>query len=130
MTQRSREPRHAVPRPPRCWRLLRPPDLASGGRALSPWPAAICTKREQTMAIVNGTSSADSLYGTNGADTINGLGGNDTLKGMGGADRLDGGAGIDTAFYSDSSVGVNVNLATGRGLGGTAEGDTLVNVEN
>jgi Ca2+-binding RTX toxin-like protein len=87
-------------------------------------------KKEQTMAIVNGTNSADSLYGTSGADTINGLGGDDTLKGGGGADRLDGGAGIDTAFYSDSDVGVTVNLSTGRGLGGTAEGDTFVNVEN
>jgi Ca2+-binding RTX toxin-like protein len=32
-------------------------------------------------------------------------------------------------FYSDSSVGVSVNLATGRGLGGTAEGDTYVSIE-
>jgi Ca2+-binding RTX toxin-like protein len=82
------------------------------------------------MAIVNGTNSADSLAGTDGADTISGLGGNDTLKGMGGADRLDGGAGIDTAFYSESGDGVTVNLAIGRGFRGTAEGDTLFNIEN
>ena len=50
--------------------------------------------------------------------------GNDTLKGFGGADRLDGGAGIDTVFYGDSSAGVGINLATGRWVGGSAEGDT------
>jgi Ca2+-binding RTX toxin-like protein len=27
-------------------------------------------------------------------------------------------------------VGVSVNLATGRGFGGTAEGDTYVSIEN
>jgi len=82
------------------------------------------------MAKIDGTNGADTLYGTGAADTISGLGGNDTLKGFGGADRLDGGAGIDTAFYSDSTVGVGVNLATGRGFGGSAEGDTLFNIEN
>jgi Ca2+-binding RTX toxin-like protein len=79
---------------------------------------------------LNGTSNADSLYGTSTADQIYGNGGNDTLKGFGGADHLDGGAGVDTAFYSDSTVAVGVNLAAGRGYFGTAEGDTLANIEN
>jgi len=82
------------------------------------------------MATINGTNGGDSLYGTAAADVINGLNGNDTLKGFGGADRLDGGAGIDTVFYGDSSAGVGINLATGRGVGGSAEGDTLISVEN
>jgi Ca2+-binding RTX toxin-like protein len=82
------------------------------------------------MATINGTNGSDSLYGTGAGDTINGLGGNDSLKGFGGADRLDGGAGIDTAFYADSSAGVAVNLGTGRGFGGSAEGDTLISIEN
>jgi Ca2+-binding RTX toxin-like protein len=82
------------------------------------------------MATVNGTKLADTLYGTSTADTINGYAGNDTLKGFGGADRLDGGAGVDTAFYDDSPVAVGVNLASGLGFGGTAEGDTLINIEN
>jgi Ca2+-binding RTX toxin-like protein len=81
------------------------------------------------MAFVNGTNSADTLYGTSGIDSINGLGGNDVLKGFGGADHLDGGTGWDIAFYDDSPVGVSVNLATGHGFGGTAEGDTLANIE-
>jgi Ca2+-binding RTX toxin-like protein len=82
------------------------------------------------MAKIDGTNGGDTLYGTGAADTINGLGGNDTLKGFGGADRLDGGTGIDTAFYSDSAVGVAVNLATGSGVGGSAEGDRLLSIEN
>jgi Ca2+-binding RTX toxin-like protein len=82
------------------------------------------------MAIVNGTNGGDTLYGTGGSDQLNGLNGNDSLKGFGGADRLDGGAGIDTVSYGDSSAGVAVNLATGRGFGGSAEGDTLISIEN
>jgi Ca2+-binding RTX toxin-like protein len=82
------------------------------------------------MPTVNGTNGADTLYGTGGSDQINGLNGDDSLKGLGGADRIDGGAGVDTAFYTDSAVGVAVNLETGRGAGGTAEGDRLFNIEN
>jgi Ca2+-binding RTX toxin-like protein len=82
------------------------------------------------MATVNGTNGADSLSGTSAGDTINGLNGNDTLKGFGGADRLDGGNGIDNASYFNSAAGVGVNLVTGRGFGGDAEGDTLFNIEN
>jgi Ca2+-binding RTX toxin-like protein len=82
------------------------------------------------MATINGTNSGDSLYGGAAADVINGLNGNDTLKGFGGADRLDGGNGIDTVFYGDSTAGVGINLATGRGVGGSAQGDTLISIEN
>ena len=45
--------------------------------------------------------------------------------GRGGADTLIGGAGTDFADYSASLTGVDVNLATGTGLGGDAQGDTL-----
>jgi Ca2+-binding RTX toxin-like protein len=72
----------------------------------------------------------DWLVGSSGADLIKGYGGNDTLKGGGGADRLDGGAGIDTALYIDSPTGVVVDLWTGRGWYGTADGDTLISIEN
>ena len=53
-----------------------------------------------------------------------------SLKGFGGADRLDGGNGIDTVFYGDSTAGVGINLDTGRGVGGSAEGDRLISIEN
>ena len=82
------------------------------------------------MATIKGTNYSDSLYGGAEADSIFGYNGNDTLKGGGGADLLDGGNGIDTIFYGDSTVGVSVDLATGRGFGGTAQGDTYVSIEN
>ncbi len=79
---------------------------------------------------IEGGAGDDTLTGTSGDDTIFGYGGNDTLIGLAGADTLDGGAGTDTADYSDSSTAVTVNLATGTGSGGDAQGDTLVSVEN
>jgi Ca2+-binding RTX toxin-like protein len=77
-----------------------------------------------------GSSSADMLVGNTEANGIDGEGGNDTLWGGGGADTLDGGTGTDTATYIESGAGVRVNLLTGTGSGGTAEGDTLTDVEN
>jgi serralysin len=87
-------------------------------------------RKGNTMAKIDGTNGGDTLFGTSAADQINGLGGNDSLKGFGGADRLDGGLGIDTVFYGDSTVGVAVNLETGRGFRGSAEGDTFFGIEN
>jgi Ca2+-binding RTX toxin-like protein len=82
------------------------------------------------MAKLTGTTGHDTLVGTDSADTIHGYAGNDFLKGYGGADTLYGGTGIDTAIYADSTVGVVVNLARGLGFGGSAEGDTLGEIEN
>jgi Ca2+-binding RTX toxin-like protein len=96
---------------------------------------------------INGTAGPDILNGTDpgnpgntdGIDIINGLAGNDTLSGLGGNDDLDGGlgadilnggAGVDSAFYDTSSAGVTVDLRSGTGLGGDAEGDTLTDIEN
>ncbi|MGK9167536.1 M10 family metallopeptidase C-terminal domain-containing protein [Inquilinus limosus] len=81
---------------------------------------------------INGTgnASANNLAGNAGANTLQGLAGNDVLRGGAGADRLDGGAGIDTASYYAGTAGVAVNLATGLGSGGEAQGDTLVGIEN
>ncbi|MFE0754981.1 calcium-binding protein [Inquilinus sp. NPDC058860] len=101
-------------------------------------------------ANLNGTGNAlaNQLVGNAGANTLSGLAGNDTLQGGGGADRLDGGAGndilrgeagadtliggtgIDTASYYTASAGVAVNLASGTGSGGDAQGDTLSDIEN
>ena len=52
------------------------------------------------------------------------------LRGGVGADDLGGDAGVDTVSYYSSSVGVVVDLATGKGSGGEAQGDLLYNVEN
>ena len=61
---------------------------------------------------------------------LTGLDGNDSLNGGGGADTLIGGAGIDTATCAASAAGVDVNLMTGVGHGGDAEGDILAGIEN
>ena len=95
-----------------------------------------------------GNTGRDTLWGGRGADTLWGGGGddilwggegndrveggdhNDRLNGGAGADRLIGGAGWDTLDYGGSGAGVTVNLATGMGSGGHAEGDTVSGFEN
>src|SRR5262245_21582892 len=88
-----------------------------------------------------GSPHADTLTGNDGSNRLMGEVGDDFLTGGLGPDFLFGGDGgdpppspspadgVDTAIYSDSAVGVSVNLANGRGFGGTAEGDTLVSIE-
>ena len=68
---------------------------------------------------------------------LNGGTGNDRLEGGAGADTLNGGSGRDYASYlfaTKTSVsgnrGVNVNLATGRGAWGDAEGDRYSGIEH
>ena len=70
------------------------------------------------------------LFGWGGNDTLEGGAGSDNLEGGAGADMLAGGAGWDSARYQPSDAGVTVNLATGTGQGGHAEGDTLTGIEN
>lgn len=79
---------------------------------------------------LEGSNYRDVLAGNAGNNTLWGKGGNDNLKGGAGADFLDGGAGDDTAVYAGSNAGVQVNLATGIGSGGDAQGDRLSNIEN
>jgi serralysin len=92
-----------------------------------------------------GTIGTDFLYGTSGSDMIVGLDGVDFLYGGDGEDMLIGGAGADHLFgnsayslgtdrdmacYWDSPEGVYVDLTTGRGSWGTAQGDILVGIES
>lgn len=86
-----------------------------------------------TLTNVNrvvGSAFADSLTGGAGNDRFDGGVGNDYLTGRAGADQLIGGAGIDTAVYGDSAAGVQVDLQSGTGTGGSAAGDTLSGIEN
>jgi Ca2+-binding RTX toxin-like protein len=82
-----------------------------------------------TVYAGTGNDLADGGFGS---DNLFGDEGNDTLKGGGGADALDGGADNDTASYaySTSGAGVRVDLVSGKGYGGDAQGDTLVRIEN
>jgi Ca2+-binding RTX toxin-like protein len=76
------------------------------------------------------TDNADQIVGTNLKDHIYAGGGDDIIKGGGGADVINGGDGHDGATYEDSDVGVQVSLSLGKGQGGTAEGDTLISIED
>ncbi|NKE47732.1 DUF4347 domain-containing protein [Roseomonas frigidaquae] len=70
------------------------------------------------------------LEGGTGNDVLLGNVGADTLEGGAGADWMNGAGGVDTADYSASTGAVQVDLSTGTGTGGDAEGDTLVGIEN
>jgi Ca2+-binding RTX toxin-like protein len=73
------------------------------------------------IEIVKGTPLADTLVGGVNADHF--IGGD-------GADRIDGGSGNDGAWYVTSKAAVSVDLASGKAVGGEAEGDVLISIEN
>ncbi|TSD88207.1 calcium-binding protein [Mycobacterium sp. KBS0706] len=77
-----------------------------------------------------GNSGANTLTGNAGADFLSGGDGNDVLRGGAGMDVLDGGNGIDAVTYTENEVAVTVNLATGVGSGGSAQGDSYSSIEN
>ena len=79
---------------------------------------------------LNGGDGDDFIIGDDGNDTLNGDAGNDLIRGDLGSDTIDGGDGIDTLNYFGSTTAVTVNLATGTGSGGTAQGDNISNIEN
>jgi Ca2+-binding RTX toxin-like protein len=84
---------------------------------------------------LGGTDEANRLDGGNGDDRLQGNLGDDVLCGGAGADQLFGGssgtdAGIDLASYFGAAIGVTVNLQTGVGANGDAQGDTYAGIEN
>lgn len=88
-------------------------------------------KNGETLDASDGvTGGTDTIIGNDGADTIYAGGGDDLIKGGGGADIIDGQAGRDGVTYEDSEVGVEVSLVTGKGKGGTAEGDKLTSIQD
>ncbi|WP_343717702.1 calcium-binding protein [Inquilinus sp.] len=72
------------------------------------------------------------LQGGAGDDVLTAGSGGGSLEGGAGADTLTGSASavrwLTAAYYGHSSAGVTVNLATGTGSGGEAEGDILQNI--
>jgi Ca2+-binding RTX toxin-like protein len=66
---------------------------------------------------LNGDNGDDYLYGGKGSDTLNGGANNDVLDGGSGADSMTGGAGDDVYW---------VNLGDGKGAGGPANEDRVV----
>ena len=79
--------------------------------------------------ILIGSGMSDQLYGGTGNDVLMGGEEQDILYSDEGADFLDGGAGYDYVDYRSSNAAVTVNLSTGAGQGGHAEGDYIRNIE-
>ncbi len=80
--------------------------------------------------VIRGDAGTNRLVGRDGDDRLIGGAGRDILLGGRGGDDLNGGSGDDDAAeYDWSTAGVTVNLTTGVGTGGYAEGDTLKNIE-
>ena len=77
------------------------------------------------------SSNFNRLYGGEGDDLLQGSYGEDYFEGGPGADRINGGGNSDdTISYAGSDAGVTINLRTGRGSGGHAEGDRISGVEH
>lgn len=85
---------------------------------------------DDSIDFLFGGDDDDQLYGGGGNDQMFGGADDDILVGGAGADTMDGGSGSDTASYYGATIGVTVNLATGQGAGGDAQGDVLISVEN
>jgi Ca2+-binding RTX toxin-like protein len=83
-----------------------------------------------SMEGVSGSNYNDKIRGSSQADILSGGDGDDDLTGGAGADLLIGGLGADFASYSASSLPVTINLQTGDGAGGDAQGDVLKDVED
>lgn len=82
-----------------------------------------------TANAIWGGDGGDSLFGGAGNDTLDGGAGDDTVYGGAGADSLIGGAGTDLLDYSDTTLGVTVNLGTSV-TGGETGGDTVSGFEH
>ena len=110
-------------------------DLATGQNHGGDAEGDILTDIEKLIGsvhadVLSGNESANTLLGLTGDDLLSGGGGNDWLRGDIGADTLDGGDGGDWADYYLSDAAVTIDLGTGLGSGGHADGDVLVAVEN
>ena len=77
-----------------------------------------------------GLGGGDVFLGLSGANSLFGGDGDDRFYSGTNADLMDGGADVDTVFYARSNSGVRVDLQSGTGHSGFAEGDRLVAIEN
>ncbi len=70
------------------------------------------------------------IVGGLGNDSFLGNGDDNEFHGAAGADIIRGGAGSDTSSYTGSAEAVQIDLDANTALGGDAEGDVLVSVED
>jgi Ca2+-binding RTX toxin-like protein len=78
---------------------------------------------------ITGSVHGDNIRGDAGDNRSRGLGDYDWLVGSDGNDFYDGGNGRDMVSYVHASSGVTVNLGSGRGTAGQANGDRYVSIE-
>ncbi|KAF1042483.1 MAG: Bifunctional hemolysin/adenylate cyclase [Herbaspirillum frisingense] len=85
-----------------------------------------------TVNLVTGAGTGGYAQGDTYANIQNVIGssGNDTFIANAAANRFTGNGGSDTVSYASSTSGVTVNLKTGAGSGGYAQGDTYVGIQN
>ena len=82
------------------------------------------------MAVITGTSGADTLADTSGNDTINGLAGNDTVNGgSGGTDVVNGGDGRDSLQFMTATSGIVADFVAGTVTGGDSGTTSFTNIE-
>lgn len=74
--------------------------------------------------------SVEGIEGSLFADRLSGDAADNTFIGGVGADTIDGGAGNDTADYTGSVRAVAIDLNRTQQLGGDAQGDVLISIEN
>jgi Ca2+-binding RTX toxin-like protein len=78
---------------------------------------------------IRGSSAGNVLSGGDGNDILSGRDGKDRLSGGTGADSLDGGSGVDLVDYATSASGITIDLTSGLGTRGDAQGDRVVDIE-
>ncbi len=78
--------------------------------------------------VLTGGTGNDTLNGGLGNDTLDGGDGDDLLIGGSGADSFNGGAGFDRVSYAGGQA-ATLNLHTGMGSGGQAQGDQFLSIE-
>jgi Ca2+-binding RTX toxin-like protein len=98
------------------------------GRLMVTWSGGPATSDIYSQ-IVDPRFSAVNWAGTGLGEHFIATSFNDTLRGGGGPDTLNGADGFDTVTYDLSTIGVVINLFTGQGFQGEAQGDVYANIE-
>jgi Ca2+-binding RTX toxin-like protein len=84
-----------------------------------------------TTPTISGTDGNDNINARSSTvDYIDAKGGDDFINGVWSKDFVDGGTGIDTVSYHWSSGAVDLDLMREAQVGGDANGDVFINVEN
>lgn len=84
---------------------------------------------ETPIDVVYAAGGNDTLYGCAGDDVLWGETGDDFIVGGEGADELNGGAGYDFTSFTESIIGITIDLTDQSRNSGIAEGDQITDIE-